>query len=810
MLFRFTLQNDFLGSLVINEPDGWKQAKLKLERDKNFKSMIEYFDGSFIFYGVNGSVNGGIDFIDEIELTQGFDAKINIFIDVSFDGYNYYVCFEGQLNLALSQRLTDNKIQIPIIRDDFWAKFINRLDTPVDIQSELSLDDEEVNQFDSINLNLTPQKIQQSYFGELSEGLLIGGDWGDTTQFSSGYIQVSIDGDILDEVDERFALPIALNPDRPVGIFEMKYGGSYHLTSTLIYSAFYTSGVSAIPTAIGNTIMKWYYQVNDDLEIEFDTYQINIPVAAGGASDDTGPTAASGFAEGVTLDVVLELRAGDTLRIYAKTVGEKNVGGATSIAFMMYGKENIGVETEVFLLYGSGSTMNVGTVANTIGSNYSFIKIIGQTVYPTTNAFSFLVHDLAGQITDRVISQNDTFYSEHLGSDKTLYRQYDADGCGWKYATVKGLQLRRYSLLEKPFFLSFNQFWEGINPILCLGLGYEDVNGSQVIRIEQMDHFYDSSATSIDISNVRQITRIYDQDVIFKTIKVGHNKWQSENSSGIDDVQTTHTYATRFVKTGTDLNLESDFIAASLAIETTRRTEREKSADYKYDNDTFIIAINPIPITVSPETSPDVNDYEPELDENFSSIGNLLNSETRYNSRITPARNLMRWIRYISGGLQSYLSSKFKFVSGEGNYDMTSDMVNTSDGCSEIKTDVSEKEDLPVYNDPLHLAMLYEIVVPMEWEEYLLIRENRKKAIGISQTTTGHVKFFIESLEYELVQSKATIKAWPVEFFEIAVLNEVPAMRSCVPVVVETCDNAYLTEDSFEYETEDGDCLILN
>ena len=106
--------------------------------------------------------------------------------------------------------------------------------------------------------------------------------------------------------------------------------------------------------------------------------------------------------------------------------------------------------------------------------------------------------------------------------------------------------------------------------------------------------------------------------------------------------------------------------------------------------------------------------------------------------------------------------------------------------------------------------MLYEIVVPMEWEEYLLIRENRKKAIGISQTTTGHVKFFIESLEYELVQSKATIKAWPVEFFEIAVLNEVPAMRSCVPVIAETCDNAYLTEDSFEYETEDGDCLILN
>ncbi len=498
-----------------------------------------------------------------------------------------------------------------------------------------------------------------------------------------------------------------------------------------------------------------------------------------------------------SLDTILTLNAGDELRIYLKIVNQDFDPGAGDNSYFWLASN----EYDPYL-----GTMDYNL---SIGDNRSYLKITGQTYTPDSNAFGFFLHDAAGQICDRVTSENDSFYSEYLGSDRTIYRQYDADGCGWKYAITKGLQVRQYSLIEKPVFLSFNQWWKGINPVLCLGLGYELINGLPVIRVEQMDHFYDDSGVSINISNVRDITRNYDQDTIFKTVRVGYSKWQSEDISGIDDPQTKHTYATRLQKSGIDLTLESDFIAASLAIETTRRTSKIKSADYKFDNETFLIAINPNPVVVSPETSPEVNDYTPELDENFSSITNLLNAETRYNSRITPARNLMRWIRYISGCLQSYIDSKFKFASGEGNYDMTSDMVNVSDGCDEIKPEISEKQDLPVYNDPLHLPLSYEISIPLEWEDYLLIRNNRKKAIGISQTTTGHVKFFIDTLEYELVKGRATIKAWPVEFFDIQVINTTSNQNVCFAVPGD-CEDAYLTEDSFEFETEEGNCLILN
>lgn len=800
MDFEFKLNNDILGELVINQPDGWKDAKLKLERDINFKSINEYFDGSFIFYGDNGITNGGIDYIKEVEQTQGPDAQITITIRVSLDGYNYESCFDGILNLFGIIAMPDNKIQVPIIPNDFWTRFINRLDTPVNIQSGLSLDDEDVNNFDSINLKLTSQKIQKK---RIAYEILPSDEWvrnGVNNTFElDDYIQISFsDNVVLDEITEFFNIPTSINPDLPVNILLAEFGGDYNFDIQIgIFTV--TVDVGDVEFIDSNSYVQFYIQKNIEAPIALTHSIESYPGIFIPASGETDTLRLNLYKYNNTLS----LTAGDEVRVYGQII---NVGFGGAQQQIILATNEYEADNSFCDIFNPDDCIDYNSI---IGIDRTYLKITAQTIFPESNAFSFFVHDVGGQIVDRYTSLSDRFYSEHLGSDRTLYRQYDADGCGWKYAISKGLQIRQYSLIEKPFFMSFNQWWKGINPVLCLGLGYEEVDGVQVIRVEQMEHFYDASSVSVNISNVRQISRSYDQDKIFKTVKVGYSKWQSEDISGIDDAQTKHTYATRLQKAGVDLTLESDFIAASLAIETTRRTTRLKSADYKFDNETFLIAVNPIPIDVSPETSPDVTDFEPELDENFSSINNLLNAETRYNSRITPTRNLMRWIRYVSGCLQSYIDSKFKFVSGEGNYDMTSDMLNVSDGCDEVKNEISEKQDLPVSNDPLHLSLSYEIVVPMEWEDYLLIRNNRKKAIGISQTTTDHVKFFIDTLEYELVKGRATIKAWPVEFFDIQIIETTSNQNVCYAVPAD-CTDAYLTEDGFEYETEDGNCLILN
>jgi hypothetical protein len=142
MRFRFVLSHAIEGSLEIDEMDGWKDAVMKLERHDDFHSLIEYFDGSFIFYGNNGTINGGLDFIKNIEQTYGLDETITIDIDLTFDEVDFTNVFNGQFKLTDLEEMVDNKMRLPIIRDDFWAKFISRLDTPVNLRANTNLDDE--------------------------------------------------------------------------------------------------------------------------------------------------------------------------------------------------------------------------------------------------------------------------------------------------------------------------------------------------------------------------------------------------------------------------------------------------------------------------------------------------------------------------------------------------------------------------------------------------------------------------------------------------------------------------------------------
>jgi len=807
MRFKFTLSHFVLGSLEIAEPIGWLACKLKLERHEEYHSLIEYFDGDFTFYGDNGVQNGGIDFIREVENIYGADAELIITVELAPDDITYQTVFIGQIDLWNIEEMPDNKAQIPIIRNDFWAKFINRLDTQVNIQSATTLDNEVAAQFDSVNLRLLSQKIQKTseYEGNITsfteftgpityalpDGMAI--DASGASDDYTVYSQATLDL-IQDEITESYT-PLFEFVSGTVSIFNnidlTDEGGEIHVEVPNIRlqlgvsGAIFANSIESDPSVIDEIVIfvSLLAKKNDESP---------VVLATAGSSTPTIPTP--------TITPVL----------FERFFAVMNLSGQTDFTCLPSDTVSVYLKYEIFF------NIDVGTdTGSIIWSSRNFnltifesdVVFTLQSIYPDSNAQGFFLHDAAAYILDRHISQPGCFYSEFLGSSQTIYRQYDADGCGWPYVLLKGLQLRRYSLLEKPFFLSFKQWWEGANPILNLGLTYETINGIEVIRVEEKRTFYDTDV-SVNINNVRDIVRKYDDTRIFKTVKAGYKKWQSEDISGIDDPQTKHTYATILKKAGKEITIESDFIAASLAIETTRRKTREKSADYKFDNDTFIISIRPFPVDISPETDPDVTDYEPELDENFDSITNLLNPETRYNISLTPARNILKWIDWLSGGLQAYPDTAFKFTAGEGNYDMTSDMANASDGCVQDRSDLSEKEDIPVSGDPFHLALLYEISCPLDWDDYVLMRDNRKKAIGISQTTENHVKFFIKDLEYEIVKGTVKILAWPEELMTIDVIETSTQMLICEPAV--PCQDAYLTEDNFEYITESGDCLVLN
>lgn len=1024
-IFRFTLRHDIEGSLEITEPDGWLDSKLKLERHEDFHSLVEYFEGAFIFYGNNGVDNGGIDFVRFIEQNYGADATLNIDIEVSFDSaVTYEFIFVGQLDLTTINELKDNRAQIAIIRDDFWAKFISRKSTPVDLQATNDLDEAVLSPVGSVYINLPSQKLR--YNGSYN--------WTDTTTYPGAlnYHGLQLDWDeVINDDIRKFTLPrvpidignvsgTALNL---IGNFEAPWAGDYLLdirfeAAELGGGNWFASNMNAwVQNPAQQTQTDFFTQSNVTIgpdTISIYTYNKTLRLNKGDQvtiyADRTNATDTitifgnhritwktdAGLATTGNITLSGEQTIDGTLtsssRVLVKSQGNPEENGIyttaaglwtrvadadtstelVDIAIFITGGNlnantawmqvetgiNLGV-TPITWVYATPSDERFATYPGTSVDNHLLIQ--ADTVYKSSRSEGMLIHDAAAAILNSYgLGVDNPFYSEFLGGLLTNARVYEEDGCGWHYNLIRGLQLRGYTLDEKQFSASFDHWWKGANPILNLGLGYDEItvpidpgwepvalpplnfwgiadtsaqawfwtggianpfltvpsgitsgtnsdwfrpaisfevgrtykyelqftafsdvadpvyvsivigdpfftileqlgqtviaspagvsgivtlefvapasaqmavianypsgsgnDGSividsfidltesippgdgtaPVIEVEEKEDFYDP-IPSVYFDYVFEISREYDDDRIFNKIEIGYANWQSEDISGIDDPQTKHTYATRFKKIGKGIELHSDFIAASLAIEVTRRQTIEKSKDYKFDNNTFIISLNP------DDVSPD--SYQPELDENYDSITNLLNSETRYNPGLTPARNFLRWINYLNIGLAAYQSSVYKFTSGEGNYDMTSEMIPNVCGDDFGGEVLSEKQNIPVTSDRLHISMLYTIEINLAWDDYVLMRDNRKKAIGISQTNANHTAFFIKSLEYELCKGKATIKAWPKEYFAISQTAFTKQMVECV--ALGECGTGALdrtTSDGEGRVTSDGQCRTI-
>lgn len=1279
---------DVTESIQINEPDGWKEAVMKLARDKEFHSLVEIFDGSFIFYGDNGVVNGGLHFIEFYEISRGLDANIEILIEIAPDDETYETCFEGQLDLSLAERLPKNKFRIPIIRDNFWAKFISRLKTPVDLQSAIDLDGGPIEPVDPVTITLTDQKV--TYFSDYNwlYTMTYPDESGDPTLT---YLMLAFEEEIRGDTKLFSLARQATDTEgaKVFGLFEAPWNGDYRVQLRVVLSNYdspdwegltttrlrirktnedsftvyqFTGGVTdgsdfALIIDIDET---FFLSRGEQLSIMLHRASSGTPITVFGRHQltwlevDLATTTTTNLSGEETIDGTLT----STSRVLVKNQGNPQENGIYVTAAGAWTRAtdmDIADEFNDVAVYVSGGTDQTATAwrqtepVSSVGidavkfvftepsdewqkpfdavydtDNYvltsspddpvfterttpgSFIKITATTVYPSTVAPGFLIHDAgAGAIGQYGLGGG--FYSDLLGSTLTNARQYEADGCAWRYFVTRGLQLRGYTLAEKPYSLSFEQWWKGIDPILCLALWYEEIPGSTIAPVDttvedlpdwedadapefdksvitlefvnwdsgdptgttidfeasgipknevavllrstsgeftvegnnddaaasyksaweadyasgfatisivnnlvtiealnygvifaafssappgrinevisngpsvgswnysafsyplvsvngdggvsqytrglwsttagvtyqlstvveifesgsnptnltviwaildagfneietqqfvytedgfhqeffsftpssdglylavrvindtvsdiksivirlaigsEMDellennefdsssdwtnegagtdwtigsgeatvtvatglskaltqefsggiigdyyfisefsatnvgggesaeltvNFYDSGDILIDtqvypissndtkpfdalftsiviatkveiileviagsgititipfaalfvpvaseavvvpdqqvirveereqvfleemsvlISNIEEISRKYDTDKIYNKISIGYNQWKSEDISGIDDPQTKHIYSDRFQKVGQEINVLSDFIAASLAIETTRRQTIEKSTDYKFDNDTFIIAINP------DDVSPD--SYVPELDENFSSVLNLLNSDTRYNIRISVARNFLRWRKWFNGCLQSYLSSFFRFVSGEGNFDMITTIDQSPDCLGEDNEGqpLSEKQDIDVTDTIVHTPFYYEFEIDMEWETYKTIRENRRNAIGISLTDFGHVPLFIDQLDYQVMGGKAKVTGWTKEYFALDIIEGGAATQDCqtIPPVL-FCEDAITDEFGNDLTDENGLCI---
>lgn len=719
-LFKFTLTwAPLSGSSPVvfevsstEEPRGWKESKLSLERHDKYHSLIEYFEAPLEFYGTP------LKFILDAESTDGIRANVTVDSQIQFDReIGFEALFSGKLDVGgIEDRNKSNLkfiAKLPIIRNDLWAMFISRTDTEVNVQSDTDLYGNSVTILTPKTLNLKTQKIRQNYSGKQTDDL--------TRTFTipdGQYVSLDFTNETIDQIQTKYSLGIDVSPDLPSWKFDLKYGGSYITSAVMVFYQGSFIGSSALDNAI-----KVKIQINDDAPIDFTKTDIT-----------------SGIDHWSVYEYfdILNLDPRDRIRVYMKN------------------------ET--------GTTQIVNWYANIIQDSH--LTLVADTIYPDSTSDALLLHDLGYSILDRITTPG-SFYSPFLGHTSYTAIAYDEIGCGFPYITLLGLHARGYDFSSKILSISFTTWFDSTSAILNLGLGYKVVDDVERIIIDKKESFYDSSDRSVVLFNVPDIIRTYDLASVVKDIKIGYKSWEASEDGVIDDPQTKSTYSTVFETVGQSLDIESDFVANGQTLEVTRRKAIIPNSDWEYDNKVFIVAINR-------ETGP--TDFDPEMDENF--VSNSLNPGPgfRYNLRLWPVYNLLRWMNVIVGGLEKYPLSVLKFNGGEGNYSAFSEMDIDSDCLLTTEQIIACNQDIPANigtqrNKPLHGIELFSFKIPMSWEMYKAIRAKKDNAIGIGYNGDGAVfdftfdftflsedvqieDYFIKKLSWGIYNGAAELEVW--------------------------------------------------
>lgn len=667
---------------VVNQPIGWRDASLSLVRDPKGHSLVEFFKSTFVWYGAART------FINAVKAVDGPDAILRVLIEFK-SNRDWETIHDGLIDISQEENLSISgqfyKKSAPIIRNDFWATFINRRGNKVDLQAAVDLDGNARTAVNKITLPLPSQKIVKEYYAKTFQ-------YDDPTRHEESMLYEFVSGTANLGV---INLPIITKKT----LTELREGSQ---NTFALYVDDYR-----------DQLAKVIAEDDGEVTIDFSIVLANNPfgVPYGGS---TKPATNN----------IVKLKVGGVA--YGVTQTNYGSAGVDGRSVYTYSDTHTIKKGQFIELYMSCGTEDVYICFSGLYED-TYISMSSVTTYVDTTTDAYLIKDAFESVLSKIIGQDAVVSSTMFTTCKRLN------------AIFKGVHGRGYAFSEKPFTTSFDELWNGFEPIANCGFGYTEVAGVKKITLEEKTFYY-GKVPSVFISNPTGLTSKYDNDKLFKKIEVGYGKRFVEAVGGIDDPQTLANWQTRFRTIGTDFKIISSFFLASLGIEQNRRNVKEKSKDGKIDEDIIMVSV-----------VEDGSDYTPELGTDFNAVTNLSNSDTRYNIRHSCARLFKRWQSFIQGCLQHTTGESFKYAGGEGNRTMTSQFETTDcESTDDPEPVLAEDDDIAVTTDHLFIPEIYKCKAPMAKATYDAILADKENAIGILVEGGIYLPMHILDLDYKL------------------------------------------------------------
>lgn len=729
----------FLNELEIEEPIGWADFELSMQRDDIYHGMqFEVSTSALRFFGVAAT------YLQEQKLLNGLSSNVTFIAQETCDAAEYETIIEGRLNFGKYKDKCGNFciVEIPFEEQGCKVTFKNRFDQKVDIDNIIALDKSTVlADYSQLGQTMTMPAVA---LDARVEGYVKA----DNTSFGCFLPAGGEDVFYLRPMygDEKFnAIPNGqLNegnecnypfPMTPQVLFDEDLAGKC-FNSTLTLEARMKGEYEAIASLSGTLksvtvdVLLWNGEgVNFAGAINlFQEVLLDVP----GLPMDTFNNP---FDVNINIPISIDdLTANPGLYVVMTAVTDSTTDG-------LPGREVI-------------------FVANF--TNETFFKLSTKKICPDTAVKYYMVHETLSRVTESITNGCIRVKSDFFGRPDSQPFATVADGCGALMMLTSGLMIRNAP--DAKFFATAKELIGGLNAIFNLGFSIEpdpDLPNKMLLIIEQVDHFY-RDFEILSLNSIAEVENEIQENWHYAQIKVGYKKWETEELNGLHEFNSNREYRTNLETINTVLDITSNLVTGSMPAEVTRQQNFADTgaADTGYDNEIFAFMVNRSAYAYTMEQDRILNP------------SNIFDPATTLNFYLSPVRNLMRWFKSIVNSYSNITSStsKLYFNAGTGNF-TAAGKYDDSNACSLENNTITENQDIWLLDfanqnqaTPLFKNETASFEYPLSISQYNQIKANPYGYISYTCGTSNIVnKGFIKEIKFRPARGMANFtlrKKW--------------------------------------------------
>lgn len=671
---RYTLFHDIMGSIVINEPVGWKEDDKEYARNEDYHGVFAKFSNSSVFVGE------AAEFINLVKELYGIQTDLRLTKDVRHPKTDVWEqSYFGYLDMGtwtkekkgVSLKFNSGGIEEIIKTRESEEVELDRLTTmDGDTIAAMPFQTVEYNGrriFLKSSLENAKAPDNYAYVSIYSNG---------NTRNHACAIPLKIVSNSHEELSDV--------PNQSIGYED---NGSANMMFFLI-----AENNRRLLLDIDLTFTTNVTRFDD---VNHGNFSINITIYKNGSAFEVKSRTRLFY---VNLDNARTQLGG--------TVNELWVNYPPITHYQIYHQyvdllegESMAIETIVVADLGSNTSR--GHVDVRTENCIAKIKIDEDSIFEKTFSKFYLPYEAFERLVQIYTGKKGILKSNALGR---LDLGYQADGEASLIGLNHGFWVRGFDALPastddeqnlfKPLTTSIRNFMDSFSTVANLGMGIERSGYSEKIIVEDKKYFYNRNVTIKLPNQVKNVKRTMALKYIYSGIELGYDKGGSyDEAQGLDEYNGKNNFTTIITKTKNIFSRISNYRADSYGKEFCRRKPfmRYPSLDTQYDSDIFLNDLKRGPNNVFNERLWQDDFSQPPT--------GIYSAETATNLRLSPFNLLLKHGWEIMAGLTKNITDYIRYSNSTGNSTMTTRLdghneysENGSIICSELERARYESE----------------------------------------------------------------------------------------------------------------------